>query len=449
MMIVVAGMRLGEERTRGLMGDKPTPRRVFISYSHDDEPFRKALERFLQPMVQDGSIALWSDEAIVPGDDWEEEIQREMSRADLVLLILTANFLASDYCTGVEMPAFFRRRQKEGLRVIPLLFSACLWQRHEWIPRVKMLPSPDRPVASWPRIEEALAVIATGIEAALDAPSTVVTRAPEVAPAGGDSQALTREAQRTAYELDRTSQWSRISSRCRSQDSCYFLLQGHHEQNVHNLLPRVRHHIVDEACDHVVAELDYVVEDDYPISVQQWTARLQAGLRKALGVPDNQPATAQSLLVAATRRKPLFLLIELRHELRFQARHQNALQKFLLSWLPENRPRDAEARPLRLLVAVDYDGDDDPEHRAVTIDTWFQDPALEEAGIKFEPLQVMTFPSWADVEDFLKRQRVKGEYLRAGHPIFDRIKLGYEDMQRRGDRRFSALVDLINRELYG
>jgi hypothetical protein len=77
--------------------------RIFYSYSHKDAELRQTLATFLAPLKQKGKIVEWYDRQIRPGADWNKEISSELDSANLILLLVSADFLASDYCDGVEV----------------------------------------------------------------------------------------------------------------------------------------------------------------------------------------------------------------------------------------------------------------------------------------------------------------------------------------------------------
>ena len=77
--------------------------RVFYSYSHKDAEQRERLSAFLAPLKHQQKIIEWHDRKIEPGANWETEISVELESADLILLLVSADFLNSEYCFGVEM----------------------------------------------------------------------------------------------------------------------------------------------------------------------------------------------------------------------------------------------------------------------------------------------------------------------------------------------------------
>ena len=71
---------------------------IFYSYAHEDENLRGQLEAHLSALRRQGEIAEWHDRQIVAGSDWAREIDAHLDSADIVLLLLSADFIASDYC---------------------------------------------------------------------------------------------------------------------------------------------------------------------------------------------------------------------------------------------------------------------------------------------------------------------------------------------------------------
>src|SRR5262249_20771238 len=87
------------------------PAKVFCSYAHADEKFRSQLEKHLALSIQQDVIHVWHDRQIQPGTDWKQEIDKNLEEADVVLLLVSADFMASKYCTGIEMKRALDRQQ--------------------------------------------------------------------------------------------------------------------------------------------------------------------------------------------------------------------------------------------------------------------------------------------------------------------------------------------------
>lgn len=142
------------------------PVRVFISYAHEDEELRQRLESHLASLRRQAAIDVWTDRQIVAGQQWAEEIDDRIELAEMVLLLVSADFLASDYCYGKEMVRALERHSEGTTTVIPIMLKPVDWEgapfRH-----VAALPTDARPLTSWPTLDEGLANVAKGIRAAV------------------------------------------------------------------------------------------------------------------------------------------------------------------------------------------------------------------------------------------------------------------------------------------
>lgn len=95
--------------------------RLFVCYSHRDEKFREALGSALSPLLLDGRIVVSHDRRITPGRDWDAAIHDEIDRADLIVVLVSAHFFHSGYCTGVEMARALERAKEGTARVLPVV----------------------------------------------------------------------------------------------------------------------------------------------------------------------------------------------------------------------------------------------------------------------------------------------------------------------------------------
>src|SRR5687767_9105482 len=112
------------------MVDEPTssPIKLFYSYSHKDEMFRVQLEKHFSVLHRQGVIHGWNDRKITGGNDWAEEIDSHLADADVVLLLVSADFLASEYCYDIELARAMERHESGDARVIPVILRPCDWQ---------------------------------------------------------------------------------------------------------------------------------------------------------------------------------------------------------------------------------------------------------------------------------------------------------------------------------
>lgn len=135
---------------------------IFYSYAHEDDEFRRELHRYLVPLEQKKKIVQWSDRKITPGADWQSEIRREIDSAHLILLLVSKDFLASDYCFGVEVDRAMERLKQGEARVLPILLNPCLWDDSRFS-QLQILPREAKPITSWTSREDAFIEVAREI----------------------------------------------------------------------------------------------------------------------------------------------------------------------------------------------------------------------------------------------------------------------------------------------
>lgn len=136
--------------------------RVFYSYSHADEAFRQQLENHLAILRRKGVIAEWHDRRIPPGAAWKDEIDIELERADIILLLISSDFLASDYCYDVEVQKALARQEKGEAVVIPVIVRPSDFHDSPF-GKLQALPPDAEPVSIAPNQDEAWLSVAQGI----------------------------------------------------------------------------------------------------------------------------------------------------------------------------------------------------------------------------------------------------------------------------------------------
>ncbi|HJQ22932.1 MAG TPA: FxSxx-COOH system tetratricopeptide repeat protein [Blastocatellia bacterium] len=146
------------------MSDKPIE--VFFSYAHEDEPLRDEMAKHLASLKRQGLITAWHDRQIPPGSEWDEEIKTQLKTADIILLLISADSMASDYCTGVEMRHAVERHDRKEACVIPIILRPCDWDGAPFS-KLQALPKDARAVTRWEDRDEAFVNIVEGIKAAI------------------------------------------------------------------------------------------------------------------------------------------------------------------------------------------------------------------------------------------------------------------------------------------
>ena len=132
---------------------------IFYSYAHEDDELRKKLVTFLGPLRQQKRITEWHDRKVEPGALWDKEIRGELSQANLILFLLSPEFLDSDYCFGVEVETALNRLKQGEAKVVPILLRPCLWD-YSRFSALQMIPRDAKAVSLWNSLDEALRDVA-------------------------------------------------------------------------------------------------------------------------------------------------------------------------------------------------------------------------------------------------------------------------------------------------
>src|ERR1019366_5306950 len=138
---------------------------VFFSYSHKDEALRNQLEIQLTMLKRQGVISTWHDRRLIAGDGVDQAISKQLEAADIILLLVSPDFLASDYCYGVEMTRALERHAAGEARVIPVILRPCEW-KHAPFGHLLASPTDGKPVTKWPDADDAFLDVAKAIRAA-------------------------------------------------------------------------------------------------------------------------------------------------------------------------------------------------------------------------------------------------------------------------------------------
>jgi len=139
------------------------------SYAREDEALRGKLEKQLAILRRQGLIATWHDRRIGAGTEWAQQIAGELEAADLILLLVSSDFLASDYIFDVELKRAMEHHEARTARVVPIILRPCLWQRGAFV-KLQALPRDGEPITSskWSSRDEALHDVAEGLARVID-----------------------------------------------------------------------------------------------------------------------------------------------------------------------------------------------------------------------------------------------------------------------------------------
>jgi hypothetical protein len=127
-----------------------TPATLFYSYTHEDEELRDQLDKHVRLLQWQGYLSTWHDRALRPGDNWAKTIDAHLESAQIILLLMSADFLASEYCYSVEMQRAFERHSLGEACVIPIILRPVDWRHDPNLSRLQALPTDGKPVTTWP-----------------------------------------------------------------------------------------------------------------------------------------------------------------------------------------------------------------------------------------------------------------------------------------------------------
>jgi len=143
------GVDLGSARTKaGTLLEQSLPVRLFYSYSHKDESFREDLETHLKLLHRRELIEPWHDRNIEAGDEWKQVIDQNLEAADIILLLVSANFIASDYCYEKEMKRALEKHDRKEARVVPVIVRDCNWTKCPF-GNLKAVPKDGKAITKW------------------------------------------------------------------------------------------------------------------------------------------------------------------------------------------------------------------------------------------------------------------------------------------------------------
>ena len=138
------------------------PIRLFYSYAPKDESFRRELEKHLSMLRWQGLIAEWDNRNISAGTEWAREIDSHLNAADIVLLLISSDFLASDYCYSIEVKRALERHEAGEARVIPVLLRPVDLEETSFS-KLQALPTNGKPIKNWSKRDDAFLDVVQGI----------------------------------------------------------------------------------------------------------------------------------------------------------------------------------------------------------------------------------------------------------------------------------------------
>lgn len=149
-------------------GSQRPPRlRVVESYAHRDERLREELDKHLSPLRRSQLIETWYDRRIIPGTALDAEIDKHLSTADIILLLISPDFINSDYCYQTELQKALKRHARRQARVIPIILRPVDWKGTP-IAGLLAAPRDAKPVTTWQRRDDAFFDVAKSVRKAAE-----------------------------------------------------------------------------------------------------------------------------------------------------------------------------------------------------------------------------------------------------------------------------------------
>ena len=169
------------------MPSSDLPIEIFISYAHKDANLWAELEAHLASLRREGKIQPWTDQTIQAGQDWDIEIKGRLESAQIILLLISPDFIHSDYCYNLEMKRALARHDAETALVIPIILRPVDWQATPFC-QLQALPPGAQPITSWSDRDQAYVKVVAEIRKIVDSlthtttPSSTVTQRWERSP---------------------------------------------------------------------------------------------------------------------------------------------------------------------------------------------------------------------------------------------------------------------------
>ena len=171
---------------------------LFFSYSHRDEALRNELEIHLSMLKRQGILEAWHDRRIVAGEEFDKAIRKKLEEADIILLLISPDFLASDYCYDIEMKRALERHAKKEACVIPVILRPCDW-RNALFGNLLAMPMDGKPVSKFPDKDDAFLEVVNAIRQA------VTNLTPDSVPAPSPSRNFDLSANPQVLDVARSS----------------------------------------------------------------------------------------------------------------------------------------------------------------------------------------------------------------------------------------------------
>jgi TIR domain-containing protein len=144
--------------------------KAFISYSHVDVRYKDELEKHLATLRRNGEMESWTDTMISPSEVWNESISKSLNSADLIICLISSDFINSDYCYDIEMRDALIRHKEGKAQIIPIIIRSCDWSDTPFA-HIQVLPTLGKPIREWADQDQAYLNVIEGLKKSIRAMS--------------------------------------------------------------------------------------------------------------------------------------------------------------------------------------------------------------------------------------------------------------------------------------
>jgi len=142
-----------DNQTKNMETNTKQPKKIFISYSHADVEFKNEFDKFFTVQIRNGEVELWDDQKISAGTEWKEAIINNLKSADIIVLLLSSDFFASDFIWNEELPIVDKLFQENQAKVVPILLRDCDWESTKY-GKIQAVPTDPKtlklkPIKNW------------------------------------------------------------------------------------------------------------------------------------------------------------------------------------------------------------------------------------------------------------------------------------------------------------
>ncbi len=142
-------------------------KKLFISYSKSDKSYLEDFKVQLTSLSRQNLLETWDDTNLIPGQEWDSAIRNELKSADIIVLLVSSNLIATDYIWNIEMKEALERHERGAAVVIPVIVRTCLWEDAPF-GKLNALPEKGKPIDKWENKDEAWAQVVKKIKTVLN-----------------------------------------------------------------------------------------------------------------------------------------------------------------------------------------------------------------------------------------------------------------------------------------